>query len=107
MGIILQYIAYAVAGFLQEVMIVAYHRAINCERKLLASVLTVTITMVSLLVVAQVTHQIIVDTGLLSLLGAAIFAVGKGVGAFLTISWWGREGARVDAKTPDKKRILS
>lgn len=101
MGLVVQYILYAVAGFLQEMMIVAYHRSINNDRRFLAACLTVAITMISLLVVAQVTHQIIVDTGLLSLLGAAIFGIGKGIGAYITLGWWGRE---VRAKLENKHK---
>jgi len=89
MGLILQCLLYALAGCLQEVMITIYHRSINCDRKLLACSMTTLITIVSLLVVTQVTKQILAS-GWLSLWLVLVFALGKGFGSFITLSWWGK-----------------
>jgi len=93
MNLICECIVYILAGFFQEFMVVIYQRASSCNRKLLASVMTTLITMVSLLVMARITHQIMAS-GPLSLLLATVFAIGKGIGAYITLGWWRHYGEK-------------
>lgn len=93
MGLILQCAIYSLIGFLQEVMVIVYHRATVCGRKLLASIMTTLITAVGLLVMAHITQQILAS-GPLSFLLVLVFAVGKGIGAYVTLGWWGRYGEK-------------
>lgn len=90
MEIALQCFLYAILGFLQEVFIVVYHRATSSNRKILASIMTMLITTMSLMVVAHITHQILSFGGMASLFYVIIFACGKGIGAYTTLTWWAK-----------------
>ena len=88
MGLVANCLAFIFVGFLQEVFVVIYHRATACDRKILAAIMTMLITSMGLLVMAHITHQILAYGGLISFIYVAIFAAGKGVGAYATISLW-------------------
>lgn len=89
MGVILSCLGYLLAGLVLEVMVVIYHRGVAANHKILASVMATLITATSLLLMAQITHQII-TSGTYSLLYVLIYSIGKGIGAYGTLSWWGR-----------------
>jgi hypothetical protein len=84
---------YFLAGLVQEVLITSYHRCVYSQRNILASILTILITVLSLLVIAGIIHKIIDPAaGLLSYLYVLIFASGKGVGAYGSLTWWTKSG---------------
>jgi hypothetical protein len=91
MSIALQCAIYALIGFIQEVLVIVYHRATYSGQKILASITTSLMTAVSLLVMVHITQQILAS-GPLSFLLVLVFALGKGVGAYTTLSWWDRFG---------------
>jgi hypothetical protein len=87
--ILLMCLGYLLIGLIFEVMVVIYHRGVAANRKVLASVMATLITAVGLLLTAQITHQII-TSGTYSLVYVLVYSVGKGIGAYGTLSWWGR-----------------
>lgn len=89
MGVILLCLGYLLAGLILEVMVVIYHRSVASHHKLLASIMATLITATSLLLIAQITHQII-SSGAYSMLYVLIYSIGKGIGAYATLSWWER-----------------
>jgi len=88
MGVILLCLGYLLAGLILEVMVVIYHRGVVNNHKLLVAIMATLITATSLLLIAQITHQII-TSGAYSMLYVLIYSIGKGIGAYGTLSWWG------------------
>jgi hypothetical protein len=83
---------YFLAGFIQEVLITSYHRCVYSERNLLASILAALITVVSLLVITGILQKIFDPlTGALTYLYVVVFAGGKGLGAYGSLSWWSKK----------------
>jgi len=79
-------LAFFVAGFVQEILITTYHRAVMTNRVLAATILTMLIAVLGLLVMAEVTRKIFDPTfGMISYLFVIIFAAGKGCGAYLSL----------------------
>ena len=92
MSVLIQSILYALAGFVQEVLITSYHRAVISQRNLLACGLTASITILSLLVVTGIIRKILDPTiGILSFIYVIVFALGKAVGAYGSLSWWSKK----------------
>ena len=89
MDMILVCLGYLLVGLIMEVMVVIYHRGVASNHKILASVMATLITATGLLLTAQITHQII-TSGNYSLVYVLIYSIGKGIGAYGTLSWWGR-----------------
>jgi len=87
-------ILFALAGFIQEVLITSYHRSVIAEKNVQASMLASSITIVSLLVIAGIIKKIFdPSSGLFSVLYVFVFATGKGLGAYGSLSWWSKKGA--------------
>lgn len=86
---ILYLLLFFLAGFIQEIFLTSYHRAIATNRIIVASILTSLIAILSLLVVTEVTRKIFDPSmGFYSLMFVFIFAGGKGLGAYLSLKRW-------------------
>lgn len=79
---------YLITGFIWEMLITSYHHCVIARRKILVSLLAVVITLISLLVVSSITKEIIVAKGWLVYLYILVFAIGKGFGAYMSLTWW-------------------
>ena len=96
---------YALAGFLQEVLITSYHRCVISHRNLLASGLTASITILSLLVVTGIIKKILDPAiGALSLIYVLVFALGKALGAYGSLSWWSKKSNLCSGKGNCQRR---
>lgn len=74
------------AGFIQEILITTYHRAVATNRVAAATLLTITITILVLLVMAEITRKIFDPSfGIISYLFVVIFALGKGFGCYISL----------------------
>ena len=94
--ITLKALVYLLAGFSWEVLITSYHRCVIEEKNAIASLLAMTITCVSLLIVSNLTKEIILsETGLAVYAYVFVFALGKGAGAFTSLSWWSKKEHKV------------
>lgn len=89
MGLIaLKCLLYILVGLIQEMFIVVYHRATSTGRKHLVVAMTICITIISVMVTAQIIHQMLDVGGLISFLFVTAFACGKGMGAYIALGWW-------------------
>lgn len=91
---------YFCAGFIWEVLITSYHHCLISHKNFIASFLAMIITIVSLLVISNLTKEIITaTTGTWNIYAhVLIFALGKGIGAFLSLTLWSKRG--IDKKEP-------
>lgn len=84
-------LVYICAGFIQEALITSYHRSVITERNLLASLLASTITLLTLLAVTGIIRDMLNPVAGYSVyLYAVVFAFGKGIGAYTSLSWWSK-----------------
>lgn len=81
-GFTIYIVGFFFAGFIQEALINTYHRALAANRINLATFSTISIALVSLLVVAELTSKIF-TFGYWSYLFVALFSLGKGLGTYL------------------------
>lgn len=101
--ILISSIIYFLAGLSQEVLITSYHRCVYTERNFLASCLAALITIVSLLVFAEILKKIFSPLPtLLTYFYVVIFAAGKGFGAYGSLSWWSRNDHIHNANCDEK-----
>lgn len=83
--------AYLLAGFLSEACICFYHRARENNRFILSSVLCSIITIISIMVMSRITYSVITSpSGHFALIYVFIFALGKGLGTFISLTVWDR-----------------
>ena len=74
------------AGFIQEILVTSYHRAVTTNKIATASILTMIVGILSILVIAEVTRKIFDPSfGFLSYIFVLVFASGKGIGAYLSL----------------------
>jgi len=89
-GVVSTYILILLAGLVQEILITSYHREFQRNHRCAVILLTFFITILSLMVMTEVIRHVLDPAlGLLSLLLITIFAAGKGLGAYLSMRWWG------------------
>lgn len=81
---------FILAGILQEALVVSYHRSIAQNRFLLTSICCGLITMLNLLVVAELSRAIFNgQVGLATTLClVGIFALAKSVSSYVCLRWW-------------------
>lgn len=87
---------YAFMGLLWEILITSYHRSVISQKNLLASLFAVIITFVSLSVISDITKQIISCDNYHVYIYILVFALAKGIGAYLSLNWWSKK-AQCDA----------
>lgn len=92
MSILLYCLLYILAGFIQEVLITSYHRSVIAERNVLAAGLSSCITVLSLLVITGIIRKILDPaTGYWIFLYVLVFATGKGLGGYCSLTWWSKK----------------
>jgi len=85
---------YILAGFVQEVLITSYHRSVIAEKNALAACLSSSITILSLLVITGILKKILdPTTGYWVFLYVIVFAAGKGLGGYCSLTWWSKNAA--------------
>lgn len=84
----LYFISFFLAGLVQEILIVFYHRAIATHRIIAVSILSSLIAALGLLVFTEVTRKIFDPTmQAYSLLFVLVYASGKGIGSYICMRW--------------------
>ena len=76
-------------GFALESCVCIYHRARENDRIILTSVFSSLITCIGLLVISKIVYSIVNSPiGLLSLTYVAMYALGKGIGTYTSLTLW-------------------
>lgn len=90
MGVLFTSILILIAGLVQEILVTSYHRELLRNNRCAVVMLTFFITILSLMVMTEVIRHVLNPAlGWLSFLLIAVFGAGKGLGAYLSMRWWG------------------
>lgn len=84
----IELLLYFTAGLIQEIFVTSWHRAIAYKWKLTAAILTALISAVSLLVISGILVTITASHGWITYAYVASFCLGKGCGAYASLSFW-------------------
>lgn len=79
-----------IAGFIQEVLYVSYHRALAANSIFIVSSLTTIIWLISIFVMTEIVKLINSSHSWATLVLIGSFACGKFIGAFLSIKFWSK-----------------
>jgi len=91
MGYILWAFLFIIAGFILESCVCVYHRARENNRIMLSAVTGGIITCIGILVISRIVYSVISGPlGHLSLIYVFIFALGKGIGTYTSLTMWDR-----------------
>lgn len=84
--IIIHLLGFFLAGFIQEMLVVFYQRAVATQRVMTASIVTMFMAVLSLLVFTEVTKKIFdPEMRHYSIFFVVIYAIGRGCGAYLCL----------------------
>lgn len=81
-----------IAGFIQETLLISYHKALAKNLAILAALLTTATWIISVFVISEILILIHTSQSLQSTILISSFASGKFSGAYLAIKYFNRNG---------------